>query len=740
MLAALSPMAPPRPIRLPGRLSFRAILLALCLSAPPWARAAYDPPVSPNATPEVVALLDFLGGLRGKYILSGQQEFPGWPDTIEIGAASDPDFKRVLDVTGQMPAVRGFDFLFYTHSAAGRATQRSTERAIAWWQQGGIVTFCVHLFVDIGSPPGQPKFYTPAAGGSGGGTTFDIAQAVISGTPENTELLAKLDFIAAELVTLRDAGVPVIWRPFHECSGGWFWWGAKGAAPFKAAYRLMFERFTQVHGLNNLIWVYNPTDAPGALADWYPGDDVVDMISLDIYPATGTHPTYAETYREQYEFRAGRKVIALSENGAIPDPDALFDEGAHWAYFCTWNGSFIQDGVVNPPAFLEAVYTHPRVITRGELAGLMPRTGVAPSIVIAPQPAASGSGANVALSVAARGSAPLAYQWTKDGTALPGATSASLVLPAATPADSGQYAVTVTNAAGSATSAPAAVAIDAAPFTPRPTGLVNISTRARVGTGERLMIPGFVIGGSSAKRVLIRAVGPTLGSKPYDVPDALADPELVLTTAAGTVLASNDDWGTGQNPAALMAAFAEVSAFQLPSGSRDAALVTALPPGNYTALVRGVAEQTGIALVEIYDMDTHSPARLINLSTRAEVGEGAAVMIAGFFTEGTGSTDILLRAVGPELARFDVSGVLADPRLHLTLTNNTPVADNDDWGTATNATEIAAFRAKVHAFGLAADGKDAALFLPIPVGGRTAIVSAPAGSTGIALAEIYVDP
>ncbi|MBE2213748.1 MAG: hypothetical protein IAE82_07745, partial [Opitutaceae bacterium] len=715
--------------------------LALAITYTPSARA-HDAPVSPNALPEVATLLDYLGSLRGKYILSGQQEFPGWPDVIEIGQASDPDFKRVLDVTGQMPAVRGFDFLFYTHSDSGRATQRSTERAIQWWQQGGIVTFACHMFVTIGSTDGTPKFYTPAAGGANGGTTFDISRAVTAGTPENTEMLQKFDLVAAELKKLRDARVPVIWRPFHECSGGWFWWGAKGATPFKAAYRLMFERFTQVHGLNNLIWVYNPTDAAGALESRYPGDDVVDMITLDIYPTTGTHPTYAAVYQQQYDFRSGRKVIGLSENGAIPDPDALFTEGAYWSYFCTWNGSFIQDGVVNPADFLQRVYTHPRVLTRDESSAMMPRAGVSPTIAIQPLSATAGTGANVTLAVVARGSVPLTYQWRKGGVELAGAEAAALTLASVTAADTADYSVVVTNSAGSVTSDTATLTVDAAAFTPRANTLVNISTRARVGTGDRLMIPGFVVAGSSAKRVLIRAVGPTLANPAIGVAGVLADPELVLTTQTGTVLATNDDWETGQDAAALSAAFTSVSAFRLNAGGRDAALIAALPPGNYTALVRGVAEQTGIALVEIYDLDTHSPARLANLSTRAEVGEGANVVIIGFYTEGTGSADLLLRAAGPELNRFHIPTPLADPRLELTLTDGTPVAANDDWQTAPNLAALTQFASSVYAFSFAAGGKDAALLQTVPAGtvGRTAIISAPPGTTGIALAEIYQAP
>ena len=160
-------------------------------------RAAHDAPVSPNATPQVHALLDFLDRISGQYILSGQQEI-AWDESRK-----EEDFDYILQQTGKVPAVRGFDFLQYVYSPSVRANQHATERAIAWSQNGGIVTFCCHMFMDIGSPARQPQFYVPSAN-NGVGTTFDIRQAVIAGTPENTEYLAKLDIIAEELTKLRD--------------------------------------------------------------------------------------------------------------------------------------------------------------------------------------------------------------------------------------------------------------------------------------------------------------------------------------------------------------------------------------------------------------------------------------------------------------------------------------------------------------------------------------------------------
>jgi mannan endo-1,4-beta-mannosidase len=315
-----------------------------------------DAPVSPNAQAGVVQLLHFLAASSGKHILAGQQETVDW-----YGRDNDGEMNYLLKHTGKLPAVRSFDFMFYSHSEESRRGQRVAERAIEWHRRGGLVAICFHWFA--GTP--RSHFYTKQS-------DFNLNHALIPGTRDHEEFIEEMDMIAEELKLLRDAGVPVIWRPFHEVSGGWFWWGAKGPEPFKLAWRTMFDRFTRVHGLNNLIWCYNPTEKRGALENWYPGDDVVDMVSLDVYPVLGNRPTYAAEYRRFRDFRNGRKVVALTENGPIPDPDRLFAEGAHWPFFNTWSGKFLTDGRTNPPAFLRRVYQHPRVITLDKLPALLP--------------------------------------------------------------------------------------------------------------------------------------------------------------------------------------------------------------------------------------------------------------------------------------------------------------------------------------------------------------------------------
>ncbi|ACB73323.1 glycosyl hydrolase [Opitutus terrae] len=412
------------------------------------AHATLDAPVSPNALPGVAAELQFFKNIQGRYIVGGQQEI-AWSEP-----RAEEDVNYIVQHTGRTPGLRGFDFLQYTYSSSVRANQHSTERAIAWARAGGLVTYCCHMFMDIGSTNGTPQFYTPGSNGNPTGTNFDIRQAVVAGTPENTEYLAKLDLIAAELRKLRDAGVVVIWRPFHEAGGTWFWWSRYGAAPFKAAWQIMFERFTQIHGLTNLIWCFNPTDASTVMAGWYPGDAMVDMISLDVYPPPGTHPTYSSDYKAMRDFRVGRKVVVMSENGSIPDIDAMFAEGGSWGYFCTWNG-FENDLSRNSLAFLDTVFNHARVLTRDELPSQY--WFYSPDVVIDTPSQSVTAGANATFTATGPAGAPL--RWQCNGVEVPGAGSATLTLTNMQPANTGLYVALSSSGAGERRSAAALVGL-----------------------------------------------------------------------------------------------------------------------------------------------------------------------------------------------------------------------------------------------------------------------------------------
>ena len=261
--------------------------------------------------------------------------------------------------------------------------------------------------------------------------------------------------------------------------------------------------------------------------------------------------------------------------------------------------------------------------------------------------------------------------------------------------------------------------------------LINIATRVALGGEAGTPIPGFVLSGTGSKQMLVRAVGPTLSA--FGVTGVLADPRLSLLSGNATV-ASNDNW-----LAADAATFTSSGAFALTAVSKDAALVTTLAPGAYTAPVTATDGGSGVALLEVYDAATSSTVNVINASTRAFVGTGDSVLIPGFVVSGTGSLKLLIRAVGPTLTTFGVTGVLADPTITL-YRGTTALATNDNWSGATNAVEISATAAAVGAFALPAGSRDAALVTTLPAGNYTAIVSGVDNTTGTALVELYVVP
>ena len=261
--------------------------------------------------------------------------------------------------------------------------------------------------------------------------------------------------------------------------------------------------------------------------------------------------------------------------------------------------------------------------------------------------------------------------------------------------------------------------------------LVNIATRAALGGTAGTPIAGFTLGGTGTKAMLARAVGPTLAS--FGVTGALADPRLSLVSGATTV-ASNDNW-----LAADAATMAAAGAFALPTASKDAAVVATLGAGGYTLPVTATDGGSGVGLLEVYDAASGATLSVVNASTRAYVGTGDAVLIPGFVVGGTGSLRLLIRAVGPGLANFNVSGVLADPTLTL-YSGTTALATNDNWSSGTNATEIAATAAAVGAFALTSGSKDAAIIVTLPPGAYTAVVSGVGNTTGTALVELYAVP
>lgn len=249
--------------------------------------------------------------------------------------------------------------------------------------------------------------------------------------------------------------------------------------------------------------------------------------------------------------------------------------------------------------------------------------------------------------------------------------------------------------------------------------LGNISTRLAVGTGDNALIGGFIVTGSQPKKILLRAIGPSL-----PVAGALADPTLDLYDSSGKIIGANDNWRTSQE--------AEIKATTIPpTNDLEAALVVTLPANNsgYTAVIRGVGAGTGVALVEAYDLDRSVDSKLANISTRGLVQTGDNVLIAGTIVLGPTPQKVLVRAIGPSLP---VAGKLADPTLELRDANATLIRANDNWRSDQEAAIIATTIPPT-------DDRESALIatLPANASGYTAIVRGVDGSTGVALVEIY---
>ena len=282
--------------------------------------------------------------------------------------------------------------------------------------------------------------------------------------------------------------------------------------------------------------------------------------------------------------------------------------------------------------------------------------------------------------------------------------------------------------------------------------LLNISTRGRVDSGDRTLISGLVIDGSSPKRVLVRAAGPSLAA--FGLSGTLPSPVLTVVDSGGRVLATNTRWGTAADSAALASATTQVGAFPFTANSADSALLLTLMPGRYTVQVTSANGTAGTALVEAYDADglSNETSRTINLSTRGEVTP-TNQLIAGFNLGGTAARRVLVRAVGPSLAAFGVSGALAEPRVTIYGNDGERYAyfDRDGsfvildstfrftgaWSDRSDADQLRGAAYLAGAFALAEDSKDAVLLADLPPGSYTAVVSGLNNSSGIALVEVY---
>lgn len=289
--------------------------------------------VNKNSTASTKKLYSFLKDSYGKYVITGQQC---------DGGINGNEFKAIKNLTGDYPALLGLDMMDYTPSRTAFGTSSSAvEKAIEFANKGGIVTFCWHwnapteyLNSTANSPDGWwGGFYTQSS-------KFDIAKVMNGQDAKGKKLLDRdIKEIAKQLKRLEKAGVPVIWRPLHEGSGGWFWWGAKGSDAYKKLWKYLYKELTNTYGCNNLIWGYN-----GQSADWYPGDEYVDIVGEDIYPGNHVYDPQVSRFKQAINYGSKTKITALTENGCIFDIDSAVSINALWSWFMTWGGEFTVNG------------------------------------------------------------------------------------------------------------------------------------------------------------------------------------------------------------------------------------------------------------------------------------------------------------------------------------------------------------------------------------------------------------
>ena len=289
--------------------------------------------VSKHSSDKTKAVYKYLCDMQGKGILSGQQIY-----------SKQDEIKTIKKETGKTPAILGIDFIDYTPSRVERgATSISVFDAEDWSKDGGLVTIAWHWnapkdLLDQDRPEMHwwDGYRTKA-------TKFDFTIGLNDPDSEEYELMIRdMDAIAELLLELEAYDVPVLWRPLHEASGKWFWWGSKGAENYIKLYRFLFDYLENEYELTNLIWVWNGQDPA-----WYPGDEYVDIISYDSYPGKQDYQPVYDKLELIQSATSQAKLCAISENGTLPDINQLAEDKGLWSWFCTWNGDFVIDSKNN---------------------------------------------------------------------------------------------------------------------------------------------------------------------------------------------------------------------------------------------------------------------------------------------------------------------------------------------------------------------------------------------------------
>lgn len=308
-------------------------------------------PVNINASEGAKKLLNYLSETAGKAIITGQhtQTVP----MEEIG--------HIYSITGKKPKLRGFELLGYSPNINYKdaseecltevyENQGTLQTAMEWAEESdGILTFSFHWFSPLG---GRDKSFYAV------NTDFDASKVLIEGSPEREAFFHDMKVIADLLIPFCEKDIPILWRPFHESDGDWFWWGAKGPEIAKELYILMYHYFTDICHLNNLLWVWNCR-----LKEGYPGDEYVDVISADIYLSEYASTDYRDEYLKLINATTAKKVAALAEVGYLPDIEILEKNHTPWAYYMTWSKEFCIGEKYNSDEQLRKMYESPYAIT-----------------------------------------------------------------------------------------------------------------------------------------------------------------------------------------------------------------------------------------------------------------------------------------------------------------------------------------------------------------------------------------
>lgn len=308
-------------------------------------------PVNPNITIEAVQLLEYLEKTAGKRIISGQHT-----QTVDC-----EEINYIRENTSCEPKLRGFEMLAYSPNINYEDSSKeclkeieenrdTMEVALSWGISANhIVELTYHWFSPLGGH--EKSFYSK-------NTDFDPEKVLQYGTPERKAFYDDMDSIAVQLRRFQNVHIPVLWRPFHESEGKWFWWGRKGAAVAKELYLLMYDYYVNVHHLNNLLWVWSCPDIEG-----YPGDDYVDIVGIDVYPEKFKSTDYKEEYEKLIAGTSKNKIAALTEIGFLPNMDMLKESKVPWAYFMTWSKEWIIGDEKNPVDRLKKAYASDYVVS-----------------------------------------------------------------------------------------------------------------------------------------------------------------------------------------------------------------------------------------------------------------------------------------------------------------------------------------------------------------------------------------